>query len=166
MTETNINKSDPSNFELVLPKLPLETTLSANEELIISIYSTVIPGITLNVDEQHFMSAKSNGTDGSITFEPWSFQFAVDSNFANWYLLYRWMVYISNNRDNFGREYSDYMVDATLRITDNFRNEIFKLKFKNVWISGLAEVTLSHREGNNLLECNATFMYDRYETIL
>ena len=38
-----------------------------------------------------------------------------------------------------------------------------RLHFTNIWPNQLSEVTLTTREGEANLECNAAFAYDRYE---
>jgi len=160
----NLDKSGPSNYQLIIPLLPSETTLGATEELTLNIFETVIPGLTLDILEQTWQGASVPYDSGKMTFEPWSFMFVVDSNFYNWKVMYRWITLINNNKTvHGGLPYGNYAVDATLRITDNFLNEIMRLHFTNVWPNQLSEVRLTTREGETNLECNAAFVYDRFE---
>ena len=87
----------------------------------------------------------------------------VDSVFSNWIVLYKWLTYINNNKDRYGRERDSYKVDATLRVLDNFRNEILVIDLVGVWINMLGEISLTYREGSQNLESAANFIYDRYE---
>ena len=158
-----LNKSSPSNFQLFFPKLPTEISLEATKELTLNIYSTIVPSLSLDVTSMPWMGAKIFQESGGITYDPWNTSFLVDSDFKNWKVLWYWLTYILNNKDIFGRNRDEFVVDATLHVTDNFDEAIFKLFFVNVWITSLGEITLSTREGENVLECQATFQYDRYE---
>ena len=161
---TILDKASPSSFELVFPVVPQGTDLSTNRELSLNIYSTIIPGLTMDVDEERWQGAKFTQATGSLTFEPWNVNFIVDSEFKNWLVFYNWLTYINNNHDKFIEAYDDYVVDATLRVMDNYQSQVFTLFFNNVWINSLGELALSHREGEQLLECNASFVYNRFET--
>jgi len=163
--ETVTNKANPSNFQLVFPKVPTEETARVSRELTLNIYGTIIPSLSLGTDELQFLGGKHVIADGSITFEPWSVNFLVDSQFKNWKILYKWCTYINNNKDKFGEVPGKYAVDATLQVTENFQADILEILFKGVWINSLNEIGLSYREGNQELECNASFSYDRYEIV-
>jgi len=159
----NLDKSVPSNFQLVIPKLPTELTLDATDELTLNIFETIIPGVTLDIVEGNWQGAVVQFDSGRMSYEPWTFQFVVDSNFLNWKVLFRWLTSINNNKDVHGGFPSEYAVDATLRVTDNFLNEILRIYFTNVWPQMIGEVSFTTREGEMNLECTASFVYDRYE---
>ena len=161
--ETNIDKASGFSFELVFPKLPGEVEITANEELAINIFGAVIPGLNMDTVEQNWQGGKVQNATGMLTFEPLNIQYMVDSKFLNWYLLYKWMTFINNNKDKYIDNPLDYSVDATIRIVNNFQEEAFRIFFTNVWISTLGEVTLSYREGETILESTADFAYDRFE---
>ena len=159
----NLDKSSPANFQLVFPKLPTETTLGATDELTLNIFGTIIPGLSLDIIEGTFMGAVIPFDSGRMTFEPWTVEFTVDSEFLNWLVLYRWLTAINNNKDVHGALPSEYLVDAVLRITDNFKNEILRIFFTNVWVNMLGEISFTTREGETNLECTCQFVYDRFE---
>lgn len=160
---TQLNKANPASFELVFPILPEGVDLTTNRELTLNIYSTIIPGVNMDPEILDYLGGRTNRAGGKLTFEQWNCNFIVDSEFKNWKVLFNWLSYINNNKDQFMEEHYNYTVDATLRVTDNFQNEIFKLFFIDVWPNGLGEITFSHREAETILECNALFAYDRYE---
>lgn len=162
MVDTQVNKSSPTNFELVFPKIPTESTISASEELTLNIYGSVIPGLTLDTTEEHWMGS-STQVPARATYEPWSVDFIVDSQFYNWKVLFEWLTSIHNNKDTYPGDPDDYKVDATLRVIDNFQDEILRVFFVDVWIQALSEIQFSHRESEVNLECNANFAYDRFE---
>ena len=160
---TTLDRSSPSNFALVFPKLPSETTLAATDELTLAIHTTIIPSLNLDLIEQRFMGATTQRASGQITFEPWNISFIVDSEFKNWKALHDWVTFINNAKDDFIEKHGDYAVDATLRVLDNFQAAVFELYFVSVWPTNLGEISLSYREGEQVLESSATFSYDRFE---
>jgi hypothetical protein len=160
---TNLNKSSPENFELLFPVLPNLGSLKESNSLSMNVFSSVLPTITLDTREQNWMGGKANWDSGGISYEPWYVNFLIDDNFDNWKILYNWINYINNNKDRYGRDRPDYVVDASLNILNNMRESIMTINFKNVWPSMLGEISMSYREGEVNLASSVNFMYDRYE---
>lgn len=160
---TNLNKATPSNFELVFPKIPVSDNVRDMQGLTLNIHTTVIPSLTLDTTEVEWQGATVFQDSGDITFEPWLVNFTVDSQFTNWITLYKWLTFINNNNDRYGRARDTYKIDATLRVLDNFRNEILVIDLIGVWINMLGEISLTYREGSQNLESSANLIYDRYE---
>lgn len=160
---TNLNKAGPANFELVFPVLPVGTDLTTNRELSLNIYSTIIPGVSMDPEQLDWLGGRTNRAGGKLTFEQWNCNFLVDSELKNWKTIFNWLTYINNNYNQFMRSHRDYTVDATMRVVDNYSNGIFQLLFVDVWPNGLGEVTFSHRDAETTLECNILLAYDRYE---
>jgi hypothetical protein len=102
---------------------------------------------------------------GGITFDPLNISFLVDSRFSNWKILFNWLVSIANNKEKASSPPPQYITDATLIVMDNWDNAIFKILFLNLWITSLGELTFSVRDGETLVECTSSFIYDRYEVI-
>ena len=69
----------------------------------------------------------------------------------------------SNNKDKMMENHRDFSVDSSLSIQDNFQREILRIFFTNLWVNTLGEVRFSTREGEQNLECQAQFIFDRYE---
>ena len=158
----NVQRGTPSSYQLTIPLLPTETKLAATKELILDIFGTVIPSVTLDQMEERWQSAKMQMASGSVTFDTWTFSFIVDSTFKNWSTLFKWLVFINNNYDAMAKRPQDYSIDCSLSIKDNFNKEVIKVLFHNVWIQALGEISLSQREGESILESTATLYYDRY----
>lgn len=163
MVTTNLNKATPSNFELIFPKIPTGDSIKDMQGLTMNIHSTVIPSITLNTTDVHWQGGTAFQDIGEITYEPWLVSFTVDSLFNNWQTLYKWLTFINNNKETYGRARDQYKVDATLRVLDNFRQEIIVIDLIGVWINMLGEISLTYREGSQNLESSANLTYDRYE---
>jgi len=160
---TNLNKATPTNFELIFPMVPMGENIRETQGLTLNIHTTVIPSLTLDTTDVSWQGGTIHQDIGAITYEPWLVQFTVDSTFSNWLVLYKWLTFINNNKDRYGRSTDQYKVDATLRILDNFRKEILVMDLTGVWINMLGEISLTYREGSNNLESSANFIYDRYE---
>lgn len=160
---TNLNKATSSNFELIFPRIPTGKTIREMEGLTLNIYQTVIPSLTLMTTDVFWQGGVAHQDIGGITYEPWLVNFTVDSKFQNWTTLYKWLTFINNNKDVYGRSTDQYKIDATLRILDNFRNEILAVDLVGMWINMLGEIQLTYREGTQNMESSANFIYDRYE---
>jgi len=150
---------------LVFPVLPSELGLEKSRELTLNIYGTIVPSLTLEDLEVSWQGGKIKIQSGKLNFDPLSINFVVDSELSNWTTLVRWMMFINNNKDKFGEIPKEMVIDAALKISDNFNKEILRVMFRNVWIQQVGEITLSMREGENTLESSATFLYDRYEIV-
>ena len=158
-----LNKASPSNFELSFPLLPGQTSLLANEELVLNIHGTILPALSIPEIVAEWQGTKHKLASSAPDFEIMNIQFVVDAKFKNWQLLFNWMTYITNNKDKMMDTHFTYAVDATLRMLDNFNNTIIAVNFKGLWPTNLQEVTFSHKEGEVLLEGGATFVYDYFE---
>lgn len=158
----NLGKATPSNYELIIPKIPTETTISAINPLILNIFSTVIPSVSLAEESLNYQAALTKRAQGPLVYEQLSVSFVVDSLFADWKVLVKWIKYISDNSEKMAELHKLYSVDATLAITDNYRQPLMSIRFVSLWPITVAEVGLSQREGESQLECSATFNYDYF----
>ena len=158
----SLNKASPTNFKLVFPLLPTQTTLHGSDPLVLNIYSAVIPSISINTEEKMWQNTKVKGSTSPMEFDQWLVNFLVDDYFYNWKLLYDWMAYISNNVDKMNERETNFKVDTSLIITDNFRTEIMSIKFVGVWPVTLGEVSMNQREGDVSLESMVNFNYDYF----
>lgn len=158
----NVQKSNPTNFELSFPLIPGQTEINASEELILNIHGTVLPSVSIAAIETYWQNTKRQDV-GNPEFEQMNVQFIIDSQLLNWKLLYDWMIYIANNKDKMFERKELFAVDSTLRIIDNFGSDVFGIKFIGMWPTNLQEVSFSMKEGEIQLEGGATFVYDYFE---
>jgi hypothetical protein len=158
---TDINRLTSSSFLLSIPLLPGQSSLAGTNELKLNIFGTVIPSMSLEAIEGRWQSNKMLFQSGGITFDPWEISFVVDSQLRNWRVLFDWMTLINNNMDIAGAIPNNYMVDCSLKISDNYNTVMVALMFKNVWVQSIGQIALSQREGELLLESTAVLYYDR-----
>lgn len=158
----NLQKANPTGFELSFPLIPGQTEVGANEELILNIHGTVLPSITIPPLETYWQNTKRQDAGGPVDFEQMTVQFVIDSQFLNWRLIHDWMMYIANNKDKMMEKNENFKVDAALRIIDNFNNDILGVQFIGMYPTNLQEVSFSMKEGEILLEGGATFVYDYF----
>ena len=158
----NLGKATPSNYELIIAKVPTEDSISAINPLVLNVFSTVIPGVSLSEEVHGYQAAQTKHAQAPMLYEQLSVGFVVDSLFENWKLLTEWMKFINDNSEKMAERHKIYAVDATLAITDNYRKAIMAVRFVDIWPITIAEVSLSQREGETQVECSATFNYDYF----
>lgn len=163
MTQVNFNKSAAANYELIFPVLPITKEPSDADILSLNIHGTVVPSISIQTSENNWQGSMYPSALSELIFEPWYVNFTIDSNWCNWYMLYRWITFIDNGEDMYGRSTNQYFVDATLNIYDNSNNRIMSIKIINIYPTALNEVTLSQRDGKSNLDCGVNFNYTRLE---
>jgi len=158
----NLGKATPSNYQLLIPKIPTEESIHALSPLILNIFSTVIPGVSISEEVHGYQAAQTKHAQPPMLYEQLSVGFVVDSLFENWKILTNWLKYMNDNSEKMAEEHKNYAVDATLAITDNYRKPLMAIRFVDIWPITIAEVSLSQREGESQLECSATFNYDYF----
>jgi len=161
--KTNLNKATNQNFQLIFPKIPTEATIKGSEILTLNIHGTVVPSMTLANTEMDWQGGKFPMAIAPVTFEPWYTNFEVDADFQNWYKLYKWISFINNNKDRYDRAPSEYWVDASLLLIDNFDKPVLRMSIANIFPTMLGEITLSYREGEQNVQSSVSFAYTRFE---
>lgn len=160
-TILDIDKSTPSLFQLIFS--PLTAINDTAEDFILNLHTTNIPSLSISVDDHHWQGALAKSPGGEITFDDWTVDFIVDEQYNNWFMLYKWLTWINNNKDIFTRDFPDYAVDARLILKNNWKQDIIVVKFINIWPSSLGDISLTSRSSEEYTECNVVFSYDRYE---
>lgn len=158
----SIDKSTPTNYQLVFPKIPTETSISANNPFVMNIHSAILPSVSIATDELRWQGNKTRRGMIPMEFDPWLVSFVVDSRLANWKLLFEWMSYINNNNDKIAEYHKYHTVDCSLVVIDNYGNSVLEVMFVSIWPSMLGEVSFSQREGDVLLESTVNFSYDYF----
>ncbi len=159
---TDLNKATPTSFEMIFPMLPGQTGLAANDELILNISGAILPAISINPVEVNWQGALHKVAGAPMDYEIVNVMFNVDSHFKNWKLLWNWMSFINNGKDKMAEKYSQYAVDTSLKIMDNFGGDVMAVNYKGMWPTNLQEVSFSYKEGEVLLESSVTFVFDYF----
>lgn len=163
MSVINLNKSNATNYQLIFPLLPVEKFYEKSKDFTLNIFGTILPSISLEPEQIPWQGAKIFSDTGELTYGTWSFDFTVDSEFKNWLVLYHWIMAINNDEDNFGFvKEKKKVIDATLLIMNNYRKPSLKIRFHDIWPSEIGDVSMSKRDTDDDLMCNATFIYDKY----
>lgn len=163
MSQINLNKSAASNYELILPITPVTNQIRDMDILTLNIFETIVPAITLATTEANWQGGRFPMAISGLVYEPWFVKFVVDSNWLNWFALYKWITFIDDGITRYGRPMNEYFVDATVNIYDNTKNRIMGLKVMNIYPTSLNEVSLSQKEGSENLTCGVNFNYTRIE---
>lgn len=163
------SSATPTNFELVIPRLPTMTSLGEADQLVLKIHETVLPGVMVPVIEANWAGilARQDATH-RLEFEDWVATYTVDSQFSNWKAFYDWMRYITSGKAEFATDKivpEDHIINMVLNIRDNYERNLLQVTFYNVWIYSMGEVRLAYREGELQLESTVTFKYSYYEAV-
>ena len=165
MSKLNLNKANAGSYRLVFPKIPTSNDMNILDEFTLNIHSTVIPSLTLANTEMAWQGAQIPLAIAPVTFEPWYLNFTVDSNYHNWMVLYDWITFFNNNEDQYDQKPSDFWVDASLQLFDNFGKEVMTVVIENIFPTMLGEVTLDYRDKSTNLESSVSFNYTKYRVV-
>lgn len=158
----SIDKATPTNYQLIFPLIPTESTIGANNPFVMNIHSAILPSVSIGIEELRWQGNKTRHGAIPMEFDPWLVSFVVDARLDNWKLLFNWMATINNNNDKIAERHKIYAVDCSLVVTDNYANSVLEVIFASVWPSTLGEVSFSQREGDVILESTINFNYDYF----
>jgi hypothetical protein len=158
----SFDKGTPTNYQLIFPLIPDQTSIGANNPFVMNIHTAMLPAVNLATEELRWQGNKTRHGMTPMEFDPWLVSFVVDSRLANWKLLFDWMSFINNNNDKISEYHNQYSVDCSLVVTDNYGNSVLEVIFVGIWPSTLQEVSFSQREGDILLESSVNFNYDYF----
>ena len=159
----NFNNLSPNSFALVFPNIP---NSGSSEMFILSVFGCTLPGLTLNATDVRWMGAKTHIPGAVSDWSQLSVNFTVSEKLENWLALFKWMMFLHNNKDKYVEEDTrKWSIDATLVLLDNWKKPIYSFKFINLFPVALGELPLSSREGAHNIDTSVTFIYDRYEHV-
>lgn len=169
MALSDFNLTESQGFILTLPTIPphtlsetLKKTISRNNPFHINIVSSVLPGLTFDIEDTSHM-LKHREITGRITYEPWNVSFLVDEQLENYKVFFKWLQYIDSNIGKKIKHSKDeYKIDGFLQTLSNYRKDTALFKFINLSPTGLGEITLNYQE-TTYLTCEVTFEYDYIE---
>lgn len=161
----NLNKAIGASYELIFPIIPITDKPRDMDVFTLNIHGTVIPSMTLGTAEPGWQNASFPIGIAPTTFEPWFVNFTVDSDYCNWYILYKWLLYINNPITGLATSFKDYSVDAILNLINNDNESVMNLKIQGIYPTLLNEVSLSYRDGETNLDCGVNFNYTYFEAI-
>jgi len=163
----NLSFSHTSKFRLSFPFLPFLSTGTENEKgdsVLLYCDAVSLPGITntaVNIENAAYHDFKLLNSDAQ--FGQMSITYHVDELFANYEMLYRWMMYIKDP-ETFGIGSNDAMVNASLHIYTNNDNPKFAFTLVNFFPTGLGPLNFSKRDATgDDLEHTATFSMDYWK---
>jgi len=161
----DISKAIGNKFQIIFPVLPFKTSISDNDQFRLNIIDGLLPSINLTAEDVPWRGGNVVYERGFENFGDWTTKFAIDSNFYSWLTLAEWMFSIANNADNFGLDDQSHTTDCNLHMLDNFNNKIIDIQFINVWPQALSDVSLSYQDNNEVLTCDVTFKFDRFNIL-
>jgi len=163
-TIQNLNKALAGNYELIFPLIPVVDKPKDMDIFSLNIHGTVIPSMTVGTSEPSWQNASFPIAIAPTTFDPWFVNFTVDSDFCNWYILYKWILFMNDPMTGIAHSHKEYAVDAVLKFINNDNKEVMNIKIYNIYPTLLNEVQLTHRNGEEILDCGVNFNYTAFET--
>lgn len=162
-----IDTAQQTLFRLIFPKMPSSISLKETKDFILYLHTVNVLGISLSSNEHHWQGAKIPYPEANLEFPELTVSFIIDESFNNWIIFYKWLIMMNDNKKNFGKDFKEYSTDAILLCKNNWmKTNSLKLQFFGIWPLSLGDISLTTRsDGSELLECDVTFQYDRYELV-
>ena len=158
-----ISKSRQSNFSLIFPKLPQQNSLD-DSLLQLNLKSTVLPNVSISTIDTPILGKHNFSESGEIEFEQWRTSFQIDQEWINYNIIFDWMCKgILDGKEKYASLKNTYQIDGELIIYDNWKNVINSFILKRLWPISLGGVDLSYESGEQILNCDITFVYDYFE---
>jgi hypothetical protein len=102
---------------------------------------------------------------GEVTFDDITLIFLIDEKLENWKTLFKWLLFMHNNKDKFAVAFDEPVVTGVLSYYNNWTNEkVLEIQYWKLWPTNLGSITLTTKtDGSQYLEASVTFKYDRCE---
>lgn len=142
----------------------------------INIPPTIIQSIPLRFDRQNYNVTSYNRT----TYDPITVNFAVDNEFKNYWVLWKWMQLINDPQTSQYADtniypegkpviepeiYTEYQTNIDVFGLDEYENERIHFQFKYAFIQKLGELNYNYRESTES-DCNFEFVFNQLEVHL
>lgn len=137
-----------------------------------SLISASIPGHTIRGQDITYGGGHLGiSTHTKDAYEPVTIKFKIDSNFANYYILYEWMNLIWNesegryNADGLakGKSINDYQTKLSIAALDEYNNPTMHWIFTHAFPTSLASIEWDY-QATDEIDCSATFIFSQMIT--
>tara|TARA_R110001599_G_scaffold10207_1_gene50542 strand:+ start:2045 stop:2650 length:606 start_codon:yes stop_codon:yes gene_type:complete len=178
LNQSQLNKSRLDKFLMVIglpdslknintTDLGARTDNKVNENsLQFSVYGAVIPSVTVpEITEQYAGQSFKVSSHVRPAYDNITVNFTIDNNFNNYWILYKWLDLLNNDRDsvfdfdNISKTQSPstrnknksltppdlYMADMTLYAKDEFDKNKVKFTYKNAFPVSLGAINYNYR---------------------
>lgn len=171
--QSNLNFSRKDKFRLVMD-LPsclkvLDKKKACNgidlNRLQMTVWGSMIPESSVPKIETNFGGHAFAFTSNSRpAYTSNTVNFTVDNKLSNYYLLRKWLDLQNNAETGLGTNTgSDYRVNLSIYLLDEYDKEIAEFIYTNAFISGIGGITVSSRDSG---EMESTFTFDYNEFLM
>lgn len=179
--QSPLNRASKDKFILLLELPYILRKHYINDDLLniknlqMSVHGSVVPAVTVPSIQVPFAGQTTNVSSHSRpNYNPLNVNFIVDNDFKNYYVLWKWLTLLNENRESTyggtsldersavdiitsGTEH-EYQVTFSLYSLDEYNKPIIEFKYHNAFITSLGSIDYSYREGS-LIESTAEFSF-------
>lgn len=161
LNKNTFDKASDTLFTFQITGLPGVISPDDTSNLVLNCNSTMIPGISVSVVQEHWQGGYTKFAMGNATFDTLSVNFLVDEDLANWKTLFNWVLFCNNNKDKYAVAWDENTVTGILEYYNNYMNKVvMTLKLNHLWCSGVGGIQLTTKtDGAQYLEANAVFEF-------
>ena len=190
ITQSPLNKARKDKFQLVLTipnilktidkKNVRENEYLSLDSLQFSVYSVNIPSIQVDHEPLHYSGQNYNVTSfNRPAYEPASVNFAVDNEFKNYWLIWKWLQLLNDpTNSTYGgpeifkavggypqlepKTLYDYTTLITVYALDEYNNRKVEFSFRNAFAIRLGNYSYNYRDPEEI-DCSFDFVFNQLD---
>jgi len=183
-SQSFLNKSRADKFHLVfslppaLRKIDSKTerqTFNVNEDAFqFSVYGAVVPAIDVPALEIPYAGSNLyNSTHARNPFPPVTVNFTIDNGFNNYWVLYKWLDLMHDEKEGLfdadglvtDDAFESYQTDMTLYGLDEFNNKRIQFTYTKAFPVTVGEIEYNYRTADEITS-SMTFVYSQIHSQL
>jgi len=164
----------PNALKKIAKKDDRSTATIQENKFQFSIYGAVVPAINVPAIQIPYAGSNLyNSSHAKQPFEPVTVNFTVDNEFNNYWVIYKWLNLMHDQKtglfdadqlisdDNF----ADYQTDMTIFGLDEFDNKRIEFTYKKAFPITLGGINYNYRESAEI-DSSMTFVFSQLHTKL
>jgi hypothetical protein len=182
--QSYLNKSRSDKFTLVFSLPPAlrtinsktdRTTFNVNEDAFqFSVFGAVVPEINVPAIQIGYGgSYLHNSSHAREPFPPVTVDFTIDNGFNNYWVLYKWLSLMHDEKDGLfdgsdivtDQAFSNYQTDMTLFGMDEYDNKRIEFTYTKAFPVVLGAINYNYREATEITS-SMTFVYSQLHSKL
>jgi hypothetical protein len=182
--QSYLNKSRSDKFTLVFSLPPAlrtinsktdRTTFNVNEDAFqFSVFGAVVPEINVPAIQIGYGGSNlHNSSHAREPFPPVTVDFTIDNGFNNYWVLYKWLSLMHDEKDGLfdgsdivtDQAFSNYQTDMTLFGMDEYDNKRIEFTYTKAFPVVLGAINYNYREAIEITS-SMTFVYSQLHSKL
>lgn len=163
MQQGILDKASDTLYSFLLTDLPSVITRKESRNLILNCNTCYLPGISLGTTVVRHLGGYINTPSNDLSFDSLSLTFLVDEDLENWKTLFKWMLFMHNNKDKFAVTWDEACVNGILTYYNNWVNKnVMEITYERLWPTSLSQIQLTNKtDGSQYLECTCSFTFNK-----